>query len=70
MDITKDTPVEEVLSAYPALSKIFIKFGLPCFVCGEPYWGTIEDIAEKHDISIDELLNKLHDKKKEIDEKL
>lgn len=70
MEITKDTPVEEALAAYPALSKVFIEFRLPCFVCGEAYWGTIEDIAVKHNVDVGKLVKKLNEKKRKINEKL
>ncbi|MDH4210145.1 MAG: DUF1858 domain-containing protein [candidate division WOR-3 bacterium] len=63
--INADTHVEQILMKYPALSRIFIDFGLPCLVCGEPFWGTIAELGSNHSISID----KLNEVKAEIDEK-
>ncbi len=68
-NINADTHVEQLLTEYPALSSIFIDFGLPCLVCGEPFWGTIAELGSNHTISIDRLLEKLNEAKAEIDEK-
>ena len=45
-------------------------FGLPCLVCGEAFWGTIEELTRQKDVNIEELVKKLNEKKREIDEKL
>jgi len=34
--------------------------GVPCLVCGEPLWGTIEEVAEKYNVDLNELLDKLN----------
>ena len=70
MDIAKDISVSDVLAKHPGLVKIFIDFGLPCLVCGEAFWGTIEELAQRHNVDVENLVNKLNEKKKEIDEKL
>ncbi|RKX70185.1 disulfide oxidoreductase [candidate division WOR-3 bacterium] len=62
--ITKDSSVEEVITRFPDAVAIFIKHGLPCLVCGEPFWGTIEELARKYGVDVDLLiaeLNKLGD---------
>ncbi|MBN2621663.1 DUF1858 domain-containing protein [candidate division WOR-3 bacterium] len=48
MDITKESLVEDVLKAHPGLARVFIQEGLPCLVCGESFWGTIEELARQH----------------------
>lgn len=68
-EITEKTIIDELLAEYPVLSKTFIQFGLPCLVCGEPFWGTIEELAEQHDADVKELVNKLNEKKRQIDVK-
>ena len=45
MIITKESRVEDVLRAYPKLARVFIQEGIPCLVCGESFWGTIEELA-------------------------
>ncbi|UCD04969.1 MAG: DUF1858 domain-containing protein [candidate division WOR-3 bacterium] len=67
--IDSSAHVDQLLSKYPALSKIFIEFGLPCLVCGEPFWGTIAELAKRHQVSIDELVKRLNEVRAEIDEK-
>ena len=70
MEITKDTPVEDALKGFPALAKVFIEYGLPCLVCGEAFWGTIEQLARQKAVDVGELVKKLNEKKREIDEKI
>ena len=67
--ITKEMHIDQLLAQHPSLSKIFIEFGLPCLVCGEPFWGTVEELASQHNVDITELLEKLNQKKREIDTK-
>jgi len=68
--ITSDTRVEDVLAEYPALTKVFIKFGLPCLVCGEAYWGTVADLARGHDIDVNALIMALNAKNEKAYEKI
>ena len=67
--IDKSTHVDQLLSKYPALSKTFIEFGLPCLVCGEPFWGTIAELASRHQVSTDELVKRLNEVRTEMNEK-
>ncbi|OQX52740.1 MAG: hypothetical protein B5M53_07930 [Candidatus Cloacimonas sp. 4484_209] len=59
-EITKDTTIEEILEKYPDTVNIFMDYGIPCLVCGEPLWGTVEEAATKYKVDLDELLNKLN----------
>ncbi len=68
-EISRNTSVEDVIKGYPTLTKVFIDFGLPCLVCGEPFWGTIEELARQNDVDINVLLNKLNQQKRKFDEK-
>jgi len=55
--ITKRTPVEEIVEANPEAAQIFLRWGLPCLTCGEPFWGSIEELAQQHHFNkLDELL--------------
>jgi hybrid cluster-associated redox disulfide protein len=59
--ITKSTTIEEILEQYPETVKVFMDFGVPCLVCGEPLWGKVEEVAEKYGADLTELLNALND---------
>lgn len=39
--------IEELLERYPGSVKFLIEKGLPCLVCGEPSWGTLEELARE-----------------------
>ncbi len=67
MEITGKTSVEDLLSVYPQLSKVFVEFGLPCFVCGEAFWGTIEELAQRYNVDIDKLIKALKQRVQEFD---
>lgn len=68
--IAKDMPISDVLDKNPNLVTVFIDHGLPCLVCGQPFWGTIEELAQKHNADADELIKQLNEKTRNIDEKL
>lgn len=61
---TKDTTVEELIRLQPTAVGTLIQFGLPCVVCGEPFWGTIGELAQQKawdNDQIAELLLKLNE---------
>jgi hypothetical protein len=43
--IQADQPVEDFVESHPALVGFLVHQGLPCIVCGEPFWGTLADLA-------------------------
>ncbi len=43
--ITRTISIEDLLGEYPSSVKFLIDKGLPCLVCGEPSWGTLEELA-------------------------
>ena len=58
--ITKDTTIEEILEQHPETVKVFMDFGVPYLVCGEPLWGKVEEVAKKYKADLTELLEKLN----------
>lgn len=57
-DIDPDRPIDELISEHPDLVKYLIQQGLPCVVCGEPFWGTLRELATGRgweDRQVDEL---------------
>ncbi len=47
--ITQSTRVEDLVEEYPKAIGMFIEHGLPCVVCGQPFWGTIQELASLKD---------------------
>ncbi|HPR65238.1 MAG TPA: DUF1858 domain-containing protein [Thermoanaerobaculia bacterium] len=60
-EIRADMLVEEVVSQFPATVPVFMDHGLPCIVCGEPVWGTIEENARRYDIDLETLVKALQE---------
>ena len=59
--ITARTTVEELIEKNPKATEIFLRWGLPCLTCGEPFWGSIEELAKQSQFErIDELLEELN----------
>jgi len=44
--ISKDQPIEDLIQKYPDLVGFLISHNLPCVVCGDPFWGTLEELAK------------------------
>ncbi len=50
-EISRESVIEEVISKYPETVEVFIAFGMPCFVCGEPAWGTVGELMDRYNIA-------------------
>ena len=37
--------IDDLIRQYPDAVGYLIKKGLPCVVCGEPFWGTLAELA-------------------------
>ena len=60
--IERTISIEDLVRDYPATVRHLIHTGLPCLVCGEPTWGTLEHLAldkgftdERIDTLVDQL---------------
>ncbi len=45
MTVTKNTSIEELVEELPASIDYLSKNKIQCVVCGEPIWGTLEEVA-------------------------
>ena len=45
MNISADTPVEDLVEEHPHAVRILSDFNIVCIRCGEPYWGTLGELA-------------------------
>ena len=52
MTVDKETQVEELVEAHPEVAGWMTRRGMRCVVCGEPFWGTLEELAS--DSNLDE----------------
>lgn len=62
--IDRHTTIEDLIGQYPGSVTFLINKGLPCLVCGEPTWGTLEELAKDKgwsDIAIDELVEEMNE---------
>lgn len=61
MKITKDMTLERLLELYPEAVSFLQDKGVVCFICGEPAWGSLEEIINKKGLPVDEIINELND---------
>jgi hypothetical protein len=54
--LTPDILVEDLVAAYPGLIGPLLRRGVICMVCGEPYWGTLAELAGRKGITDTEAL--------------
>ena len=61
--ITRTTTIEDLIAASPGSVRLFVRHGLPCLTCGEPVWGTVEEVVRvsgKKEPEIDALVEELN----------
>ncbi|MFH1372585.1 MAG: DUF1858 domain-containing protein [bacterium] len=64
--ITVDIQIDELIRRYPDAIAYLIRNDLPCVVCGEPFWGTLIELADQKGFTRDRIevivaeFNKLH----------
>ena len=59
--INKSTLIEEIVEKYPQLIHPLRESGIVCIRCGEPIWGTLEEVATEKGIQdIDALVEEMN----------
>jgi len=56
--ITKEMWIEELLEKYPAAQEFLSKKNIVCVMCGEPVWGSLEEVMKEKDFN-DEKIKKI-----------
>jgi len=59
--ISRKSDIEDIVSDYPELIRPLKEYGIACIVCGEPVWGTLDDLAKSKNISnIDKIIDEMN----------
>ena len=59
--ISRTSDIEDIVSDYPELIRPLKEYGIACIVCGEPVWGTLEDLAKSKNIGdIDKIIAEMN----------
>ena len=63
MEITADINIEELIEVHPQAAGFLADRGLVCIRCGEPYWGTMRELASTKGLGdrVDEMARDLAD---------
>lgn len=46
-----DVTIEELVERIPEAPAVLRRFGIICIQCGEPVWGTLEELAREKGIA-------------------
>lgn len=58
--IDENVRVEELVEVLPAAVRLLAERGIVCVRCGEPYWGTLGELAREKGITdLDPILQEL-----------
>ena len=59
--INKDIFIEDLVQEYPEVIGPLSEMGIICIACGEPVWGTLEELVIKKGLNnLDEIMIKLN----------
>ncbi len=60
--ISNKTLIEEIVEKHPKLVRPLQEHGIVCIRCGEPVWGSLEEVAgEKGIKNLDEIVKKMNE---------
>lgn len=59
--ITRETTIEELVDMLPESVSYLMDKGIRVLICGEPIWGTLEEIVTSKGYSINELDTMVND---------
>ncbi len=51
LTIDENVRIEELVEALPVAVRILAEKGIVCIRCGEPYWGTLKELAAEKGIT-------------------
>ncbi|MBK6348038.1 MAG: hypothetical protein IPN08_19180 [Bacteroidales bacterium] len=64
-EISAQIPVADLIVAYPFSISFLASRNLHCIICGEPVWGTLEELARDKHITGEQLAEIIEDLKTE-----
>ncbi len=52
--------IEKLLEKYPGINAFLLEKGIVCVKCGEPFWGSLEQLIKSKGMDVDEVINHLN----------
>jgi hypothetical protein len=59
MEISTESAIEEIIEKCPESLKLFEKYNIQVFICGEPIWDNLNSICEKYEIDKTKFIEEL-----------
>ncbi len=66
-EITEDMLVADLVAAYPFSVAFLASRNLHCIICGEPVWGTVEELARDKHFTREQIAEMISDLKTEAE---
>lgn len=60
IEITRQTTIGQILDAAPSTAEFFLEMGMHCLGCPSARGESVEMACAVHGVSVDELLEKIH----------
>ena len=57
--ISKEMWIEDLLDKYPEAQRFLSKQKIVCIACGEPVWGSLEEVIKRAGRDTDEVIGEL-----------
>lgn len=48
--ISRQSDIEDIVTDHPELIRPLKEHGIACIICGEPVWGTLEELANSKNV--------------------
>ena len=59
--IEKNIYIEDLVREYPEVISPLAELGIICIACGEPVWGTLEELVDKKGLNnLDQIIEQLN----------
>ena len=59
--IDKNIYIEDLVREYPEVISPLAELGIICIACGEPVWGTLEELVDKKGLNnLDQIMEQLN----------
>ncbi len=59
--IAKNVHIEDLVNDHPEVISPLAELGIVCIACGEPVWGTLEELINKKGLdNLDEIISQLN----------
>ena len=60
LPLPKETWMEDALRDFPHVSSFLRERGVICVMCGEPVWGTLEEVIKEKNLDVEAIMTEMN----------